>query len=449
MSSLASWYGRLIPLPQSWRSVLGTISMLWFATALGAGMAFITQALLARELGPAHFGLFTSSLATVSMVAPLAGFGLSQFWLKAYGGEGWAGNRWLRPSIRFLAATTALTLSIVVLWAFTGAPADSTDMLLTLLPVALGVPAVALISSKLRLEERHRALALWQLTTPGGRLLVAVILLLMPTLAVRFVAIGYGVISLGIALLAAPQLLAMLRGQMKLHGHGPRPSAESALAQPGALELWSQAWAFGVAAVLYPVFFQISTVLLKYIDGNVRAGIFGIALAVMTAIYLIPATLYQKYLLSKQHRWAVHDPEKFWRVYRQSNLAMLVSGVFLAVMLVTLAPWAIQLGFGEKYRPVVPVLLILAWCIPLRFLSTGIGSALLNERHMRYRVFAMGLSAVVVVLVNLALIPAHHELGAAEATVAGEAALLLTFYLGVRQFRSDDGSRVPHKGSGK
>jgi O-antigen/teichoic acid export membrane protein len=303
----------------------------------------------------------------------------------------------------------------------------------------LGVLAASLISSKLRLEERHGALALWQLATPGSRLLVAIALMLVPALAGRFVALGFAFISLGVAALAAPQLWAMLRGEMRLQGHGPRPAAPAAGAPrdvdaPRAWSVWSQAWAFGLSAVLYPVFFQISTVLVKYFDGNVQAGIFGIALAVMTAIYLIPSTVFQKYLLSKQHRWAVHDPKKFWLVYRRGNVAMLVAGVVLGALVAVLARWAVPLAFGDKYQAVVPVLMVLAWCVPIRFMSTGVGSALLSERHMRYRVFAMGLSALVVIGLNVMLIPAHHEIGAAIATVVGESVLLLALYGGVRLF---------------
>ena len=446
MSSVPWDLRRLANMPQGWRRAFTAMSMLWVATAVGALMAFLTQALLARELGPADYGLFTSSLATVTMVAPLAGFGLSQFWLKAYGGEGWAADRWLRPSLRFIGVTTLLTLALLALWSLVGAPADARATLLLLLPVVPGVLAVSLLSSKLRLEERHGALALWQLLTPGSRLLVALALLLVPALAGRFVAVGFALTALVLSAVALPHMLAMLRGHIKLYGHGPRAPApppvtgtvaDVATATPGTRQLWSQAWAYGLAAVLYPIFFQISTVLVKYLDGNVQAGIFGIALAVMSAIYLIPATLYGKFLLSKLHRWAVHDPRKFWLVYRNGNLAMFASGLLVSGGVVVFAPWLVPLMFGEKYRPVVPVLMVLALCPPIRFLSSGVGSALLSERHMRYRVLAMGLSAVVVVVLNVLLIPLYHEVGAAIATVLGEAALLMALYLGVRHFHAE------------
>jgi O-antigen/teichoic acid export membrane protein len=431
----------------NWRRAIGAVSVLWFATALGAVLAFVTQAVLARELGPAEYGLLASSLATVTMVAPLAGFGLSQYWLQVYGVEGWGANRWLRPSLRFIAASTLLAMSMIAIWAFVGAPSDARYLLLLLLPVVLGLLAVSLIASQLRLEERHHALALWQLTTPGSRALVAVCLLAVPALTGQFVAAAFGAISLGVAWMAWPRLKAMMHGGIELHGHGPRPAAMMTQTPPSVGRLLSQSWAYGLEASLYPIFFSISTVLLKYLNGNAQAGIFGIALGVMTAIYLIPSTLYQKFLLSKLHRWAAHDRKKFWMVYRYGNVAMLVSGIAVGLVLVLVAPWLVPILFGEKYRPVVKLLAVLALCVPLRFLTTGVASALLNERHMRYRVFAMAACALVAIVLNALLIPRYHEMGAAVATVLGEATLLLSLYAGVRHFHADgngfDSSDMP------
>jgi O-antigen/teichoic acid export membrane protein len=252
-------------LSSSLRRAVTTISMLGIATAAGAVMVFLTQTLLARELGPTAYGLFASSLATVTMIAPLAGFGLTQFRLKVYGAEGWAANRWLRPSLRFSVFTTCIAIAILVLWALVIAPHNGTRFaLLVLIPVVFGILSIDLMSNKLRLEERYGAMALWQMAIPGSRLVVAIALLLVPQLTGRFVAVSYCLISLLVALWAAPQIRTMIRGDIELHGHGPRPPDPAVpVADPGTLSLWSQAWAYGAFAVLYPVFFQISTILLK------------------------------------------------------------------------------------------------------------------------------------------------------------------------------------------
>jgi O-antigen/teichoic acid export membrane protein len=423
-------------IPRAWRSAFAAVSMLWLATMAGAFFVFLAQAILARRLGPNEYGLFASSLATVSMVAPLAGFGLSQFRLRVYGAEGWQGDRWLSSSLRFTTLTTLLAIGLVVGWALLGIPVDAATRatLLLLTPVILGLLAVNLVGSKWRLEDRYGALASLHLMMPAGRLLVALLALLVPMTAYS-AAVGYGVVGLLVAAVSYPPMRAMLSGQMQLQGHGPR--VETAVPpDPGMAELWREAWPYGVAAILYPVFFQVSTVLVKYINGDTQAGRYGIAMAVMTAIYLLPATIYQKFLLSKLHRWAVHDQPKFWRVYRQGNIGMLLLGLATGLGLAATAPWLVPWIFGEDYRLVASILMVLALCVPIRFLSTSVGSALLTGGHMRYRVRAMAWATIAAVVLNVLLIPKFNEFGAATATVAAEILLLLSMYLGVRRIKT-------------
>jgi O-antigen/teichoic acid export membrane protein len=432
--ALARWRG--LHVPSSLKRAVTTVSMLGLATASGAFMVFLTQTLLARELGPSAYGLFASSLATVTMVGPLAGFGLTQFRLKVDGAEGWAANRWLRPSLRFTLLTTSLALAILVAWSLLIAPHNGTRFaLLALTPVVFSILAIDLVSNKLRLEERFGAMALWQMAIPASRLVVAIALLLVPQLTGRFVAISYCLISILVALSVSPHVRRMVSGDIDLHGHGPRPAApERPAVDPGVASLWSQAWAYGAFAVLYPVFFQISTILLKYLHSDAQAGMYSIGLAIMTAVYLIPATIYQKYLLLKLHRWNTHDVPKFWRVYRQGNVAMFLLGLVISAGIVVVSPWIVPLVFGERYRGVVGILMILAICAPIRFLSTAMGSALVTDNHMRLRVLAMAMATVVAVLANALLIPRFGAHGAAWATVASELVLLAGTYWGVQKF---------------
>jgi O-antigen/teichoic acid export membrane protein len=418
------------------RRSLTAVSLLSAATGAGAVMGFLTQTLLARELGPAAYGLFASSLVTVMMIAPLAGFGLTQFRLRVYGVEGWAAHRWIRPSLEFTAFSTTLAISLIVGWALIGAPANGTRFaLLVLTPLILSTLSTDLVGNKLRLEDHYQRMALWQLVVPGTRLMIATALLLVPHLTNRFVAVGYGLIALGITLATLPHLRDLVYDDIALKGHGPRNLTPVVpTVTPRMTELWSQAWAYGLNAVLYPVFFQISTVLLKYLNNDTQAGLYGIGLSIMTAIYLIPMTIYQKFLLAKLHRWAAHDKPKFWMVYRKGNIAMFSFGALIALFLVATSPWLVPIVFGHAYVPVVKILMVLAPCIPIRFLSISMGSVLLTENHMRYRVFAMGLAALAVIGLNLLLIPRFHAMGAATATLSGECMLLLVTYYCVRRF---------------
>jgi O-antigen/teichoic acid export membrane protein len=433
-SRVAQW---LMP---GWKRALKIVTMLSAATAVGAVCVFLTQTLLARELGPNDYGLFASSLATITMIAPLAGFGLAQFRLRVYGVEGWSARRWIAPSLRFTVGTSVLAIAIIVGWALFIAPdADTRFDLLVMIPVVLHILTIEMLSTKYRLEDRYARMAGWQLAIPVSRLLVALVLLLVPQLTGRFVATSYAVISLAMVAWALPLLRSVMRGEIDLRGHGPEPQAQARVQEPRVSELWSQAWPFGMIAILYPVFFQVSTILLKYLGSDKQAGFWSIGLAVMTAIYLIPATIYQKFLLSKIHRWAAHDPVKFWMVYRRGNVGMFALGILVSVALDVVAPYVVPLVFGEAYRGVVAILIVLSLCPPIRFLSTAMGSALLTDTHMRYRVYAMAWATAVAILLNAALIPNFGVMGAAWATVTAELVLLVGTWHGVRQFRRAKG----------
>ncbi len=418
------------------KRALAALSMLSVATALGAVLVLVTQSLLARQLGPGTYGLFASSLATVSMIAPFAGFGLSQFRLRVYGAEGWGADRWIRPSLRMSLLTGAVACLAVIAWALL-APADTRGVLLLLLPIIPGLLAVELVSCKLRLEERYRSLAGWQLLIPSGRLFVAIAAVAVSLQHAWPAALGYAIVAGLVALLAIPHVRAMLDGGMELHGHGPRPAQLLPLPVPTARLLWSQAWPYGVAAALYPIFFQVSTVMLKYLGGDEHAGRFGISMAVMTAIYLIPTTIYQKFLLSKLHRWATHDRPRFWLVYRRGILAMLALGLAIGASMLVLVPVLVPIAFGPEYAGVVAILSVLALCPPIRFLCTAVGSILLTGTHMYYRVVMMAIAAAVTIAMDAWLIPEYRELGAASAIVCGEAVLLLLTWIGARKFGSE------------
>ena len=428
----------MMAIQPAWRHAAKALSLISLATLGGAAMSFLAQALLARRFGPAEYGLFASSLITVSLIAPLAGFGLSQFRLKAYGTEGWAAERWMLPSLRFTCITASLALALIVAWALFGAPVDASTrlLLLVLTPVILGLLAVELVCSNLRLEDRYGALALWQMLTPGGRFAVALLAWAVPTLSVGMVSMGYSLVAMAALALAVPHLRSMVRGETRLRGHGPREVATPGSVQaPGLAELYSQAWPYGLSTALYPIFFQISTVLLKYLAGNEHAGRYAVALAILMATYLLPNTVYQKFLLAKLHRWATHDRTKFWQVYRIGNIAMAISGVAVGALLVALAPH-VTLLFGAGYQDVSPLLVVLALCVPIRFLSTSVGSVLLTADHMRYRVWTMAAAALVAIALNLALVPRYLEMGAAWATVVAEGVLLYAMYRGVRRIKS-------------
>lgn len=426
----------MIKVAVSARKALGAVSLLWLGSLIGAGLAFFTQVLLARELTPDGYGVFAAALATITLLAPLAGFGIQGFWLKVFGAEGWRATRWLPGSFRFVALSTTVTLMLLIAWAAWG-PHDTptAELLLWLLPLIAAYMFMELVSGKLLLEERFTSLAFWQMFPHVARLVLVLSLLLImvnrPSL--NFIATTYALVALSVIVAGCIYLRSMLGGRFNLKGHpdlaeSERSELTAEVVTISMLNVASNTWPFGLATIFHLIYFQSDIILLKYLAGNADAGIYNVAFTVMAAVYLLPSVIYQKVLLPKIHRWANHDRERFYQVYRQGNIAMLVLGGGAMVAIWASAFWAIPLLFGQQYKEAVILLNVLALCAPIMFVASSVGATLVTQEHMVNKVKYMGVVAFFNIGLNVLFIPIFGAIGAAVATVLSNFLLLIIYY---------------------
>lgn len=413
------------------KQAVKTISLLWVGSIMGAGCAFLTQVLLARELGPAAFGAFAAALAMVMLVAPLASFGVGGFWLKAFGEEGWQAVRWLRGSLKYTLLTTFLMLTGLFCWAMFGPHDVSTRELLMVLSVyLLGQVAVELVSAKLQLEERYLGLALWQFLPHLMRLMLVAMLALVinKLMTLHNVAYAYGLISLLVFLFGAFLMWRMYGGHLALKGHGEASKSASPPALLASIkQVAVQSWPFGLAGVFYLIYFQSDIILLKYIAGDEAAGIYNVAFVVIATVYMLPGVVYQKFLLPKIHRWARHDRAKVSQVYRTGNLIMLILGFISMVILWLTANFVLPWIFGEGYEEAVFIVMVLALGVPLRFVSLSTGAFLMADGYIRKKAALMAIAATINVTLNIFLIPVYGAIGAAVATCLTEVFLFISY----------------------
>jgi len=431
-----------LEISSSVRKALAAISFLWLGSLAGAGLMFITQVVLARELTPSGYGVFAAALATITLLGPLAGFGVHGFWLKVFGAEGWGAVRWLTRSFRFVILSTTVTLLLLAAWAAFGPHDESFRWLLNwLLPVIVGYLFIELVSAKLQLEERYNTLALWRLMPQLATLLLVLLIVSGATGQVNLhtIVAVYTTVAFVMMIVGFVQLRAMAQGNFSLKGHLKPSDAENIFQTKvtsivRVSDVARQTWPFALTGLFYLVYFQSAVILLKYLASDQAAGIYYVAFTIMAAVYLLPTAIYQKYLLPKFHRWANYDQSRFLEVYQAGNGGMLLLGVFASGAILLLTPWVIPLLFGKVYQDAVSILAILALSVPVRFLAISIGAALVTQEHMRLKVFYMGMTAVINVLLNILTIPVYGAQGAAVSTLLSEIMLLTLFLLAVRKY---------------
>lgn len=449
-----------------YRGALKAIFFLWSSTLLGAALAFLTQVVLGRSLGTEQFGLFSSALALVLLLVPLAGLGVSQLWLKLFGEEGWSAIRWLPASFRLLMFSIALTVTLLLVWAL-WLPHDHVMRWLYLL-LLLHLPAqvvIELLASRYQLEENYRALALWQFWPHASRLLLLVVLLLSPLwtvwpdaseaptthdplLNLYQVASVYALVALLFLCWGVRRLYAMSKGNFQLKGHPLQTdymtsASQSVTPLPSYRQVLALTWPYGLGSLLYLLYFQSGVVVVHQLLGAEPAGLYNAAFVIMASVYLLPSVIYQKYLLPKIHRWAAQTPQALRQYYHRGNRLMLVLGLGAGVSIALSAFWVLPLLFGIAYRDAVDILMILAIAAPFRFTATSVGAMLVTGDNMRRKVLCMALVALVYLLLSLTLLPMIGLIGAAIAAVISDGLLLALYLWAVNRYVFHPASQVP------
>jgi O-antigen/teichoic acid export membrane protein len=399
--------------------------LLLLISAFGSAViAFVVQAALARTLKTDDYGHFASALAAITVVAPAVGFGLSTLWLKLYGAEGWAAVRWMPASARFVILSSSACLFTMILWAEFGARDQTTShLILWMLPAVLSPGAIELASAKFQLEERFGLVAAWQGFQHLMRLSVVLVCYLTTT-RVDVVAIGFGCVGLLVISGALVTLTPLFRGKSRIAGHGHRPLPDGWVDHkplPRVGDVWHSALPFGLTSVLYFSYVQGGLIMVALLTSPGKVAQYNVALTILNALYLFPTVLFQKLLMPRLHRWAAAGDVRMHRAYRLGNSCMLWAGLAAGGATALLAPVMIPLLFSKTYESAVPLLVVLAACVPLRFLTASASSIMTGREHIQTLNGCIGIAFLWNTFAGFLLIPRFGLIGATYALVSGEA----------------------------
>ncbi len=407
-----------------------TVGFLWMARIGAAGAAFLTQILLGRGLGLEGYGALATSLALIGFLLPLAGFGVPAFWLRVFGREGQSARRWVRPTLVLVAISSAVVAALAVLLAFAVELPGSSRTLVLVLSVV--IPAQAVVSAAaavFQLGSRYVALAICSSLPYFTRFLVAATAVLLQASPLA-VAAGYSATGMGMAALYARELLFLTRRPSAGSDPGGGALADREFVPSLSLTL-AQVWPFALSGFFYATYFTGSTALLGILGGEAEAGVFGAALSILSLGYLLPAVIYQQYLLPHLNRWLEHDRDRFVRTYAAGVDLMLAASLAFTGVAAGLAPWLMPTLFGAQFAESGRVVVVLSLCFPIRFLASAAEATLLTESDMRYRVGCQCTGAAVAVIACFVFVPRMGVWGAVIALIASEVTVLVGYLRGV------------------
>jgi O-antigen/teichoic acid export membrane protein len=397
----------------------------------GSGfLAFLTQVLLGHSLTVEDFGIVSTAVSIIVIITAVIGFGIPSVWLLIFGQEGWQAFRWVRQSLKFMLLWGPFVLAIS--WAGCIWLIDDARLLTTIWWMQAMIVMqvmVELLTAKLQLEARYKALSLWQVLPHLGRLCVATAVYFSATSSVDLVAKGFSVISLVLIAASGFGLSSMSSSKMRLAGHQQTSSAarETPLKSPSYRGLLSLAWPYAGAAALVMLYGRIEIVLLGNITSQTAAGTFTVAVSFLLVAFLVPHAIYQMFLLPKIHRWFHSEWQKFLSVYRFGCAAMTLMGAAGIIGTYFLGELLVVSFFGEKYRESGQILSLLSVCILFRFVSTSIGSSLVSGNYMKYKVYCQSFTTLISVPCAFVLITLYGIDGAIINKILTEFILLISY----------------------
>jgi O-antigen/teichoic acid export membrane protein len=189
----------------------------------------------------------------------------------------------------------------------------------------------------------------------------------------------------------------------------------------------TQPTAVGIGVIFSIITFRLDNLLIPPIISREALATYNVAYKLFEPSLILPGVLLAATfpLLSRAAHEARSKPTAFTDLLSQTTLILLGSGIIAAVALALLAAPLIDLLYGSAYAASAPVLAWLALaCIPM-YVNYGLTHTLIAiDKPKLYAIFTL-VALGVNIVANLALIPTLGIVGAAIATIATEACLLI------------------------
>lgn len=391
------------------RRFMSALAGQWAATLYSAVLSTLLSFALGRFLGPDSFGVYSYILTMASLfaIAQDGGFSTLIFRESAHPSANLAPG----TSIARLAlghATLVTAAGLVLVWLFP--LGDKTALCLAL--VYYGLFSVGnFLSADLKGHGLFERDAKWRMLVRTFTVSALALALLAPFTGPGLLFAGW-VVGQSVALALPMAAGIRLMPSFRLKG-----------------DIYKSCGAFLLISAATTIYFKSDIILLTQITGDSgEVGQYAAAYRLIEAAVLFSTPLTQ--LFFRKLRMSMHQPDAFKRAFRTQLAVMCTLAALGTALAMWLGPLVIRLAFGDKYVPAESLCL---WLLPalLFILPNGIlTQALIAVGREGFYARVTIATAIVNILLNLALIPWLGAKGSALATVATEALLAAGLGLG-------------------
>ncbi|MDI5890287.1 flippase [Halomonas rhizosphaerae] len=381
------------------------------------GLAFLLAVLLARTLGPEGYGIYSFAFALVSLMAVPSQLGLPELMVretaKAQAHEQWGLLRglWRWSSLTVWGFSSLIALAALTgIWLFGDGMGNAQRQ--TLLVSLLLIPLVALGNLRGAALKGLRRVVLGQLPESVLRPAILIGLTSAIWLLVGSItpmsAMGLHAIAAAVAFIIGAFLLWRARPQSL--GASPTPQFQSRQWLSSALPL-------AMIAGLQLINNQTDIIMLGIFRSPEEVGVYKVVVASaafvtfgLQAVNAVVSPYFAKYYIEG-------DMMRFQTIVKLSTRASLVMGLPVASIFLLLGDQLLGVVFGEEYVAGYNALMIIIIGQVVNVCVGLVGTILVMTGNEKSSLFALVVSSLVNVSLNVLLIPFYGIQGAAIASV--------------------------------
>lgn len=382
---------------------------LFGAQVIGQLAGLVTVAWLARALQPEAFGMVGFGVALLSYFGLFVVFGTDKLIMRDIARDP-AATPTLLPKliglrIGLLVLAAAIYLGVIEM-------IDQPDIVKTVMRVQV----IGLIAAAIGLDfvyqglQRMRIIGVRQIASSALVLVLTVLLVGSSDDVVIAAAVPH------VALLLTGLWLAW---RIRQDVGGIAVSVDVA-AWSGMLR---RASPMAVTAVMATVYLNIDIVMLGFMETPEAVGLYAGAARIYAIAGIIGGLLVTTFLPSLSAAFGARDAMQAH--YREFAMATLLLGLPAVVFLGGFAPDVVRLLLGDGFLDASTALVLLMIAGALNYVNQIGGATLLAWNREQSQMYAQGSGAVSNVILNLILIPRYGILGAAAATIASEAIVMV------------------------
>src|SRR5271157_13451 len=184
---------------------------------------------------------------------------------------------------------------------------------------------------------------------------------------------------------------------------------------------WRRTRIMGLAWLCNLAFNTIDVLMLGLMSNSEQIGLYGAAYRVLNQVlvtyYLLTQVLYPRFV-----RHGIEDRARMLRA--PILLPLLAAGILLAAIVSVSRRMVLTIMFGHQFLAAAPLLVLLAWSIPLDFMTSYLSNAYIAWGMEKKILVCTGIGAASNIVLNLAFIPSYGARGAAINTLLSYAIFL-------------------------